>query len=336
MIRISNLPSFLAGAIMTPDRQTTLRNLKRLLPASLIAGLAGGGLLVLLTYVHTWCWGGIACYNHGLFDAIGTFQNLVLGILSLLLAGMLPAALSREGGTRRGSAVLAGGIAGFTAFLVLEMYSMVTAAFGHGYAAGLSDVLSLAHDTLANHALPLLAIGLAMAALAALGAFVVSFFRERAAGPSEGAAASRLILCSTVALILVAVVLPPLAAHAMLGAGMVDVNPGTALMTTAVSVERTAPDTLVLTAREVPPASVLDPGAPFSVFMNGVDVSNASACTASGFAATVEPAGGLEAIKGSEATWTGAGVLNNGTPVGVVVMAHGVDGSELVVMNLVV
>ncbi|WP_292364658.1 MULTISPECIES: hypothetical protein [unclassified Methanoculleus] len=35
---------------MAFDSHTTLRNLKRLLPASLIAGLAGGGLLVLLTY----------------------------------------------------------------------------------------------------------------------------------------------------------------------------------------------------------------------------------------------------------------------------------------------
>ncbi|WP_292364656.1 MULTISPECIES: hypothetical protein [unclassified Methanoculleus] len=261
----------------------------------------------------------------------------MLGILSLLLAGMLPAALSREGGTRRGSAVLAGGIAGFTAFLVLEMYSMVTAAFGHGYAAGLSDVLSLAHDTLANHALSLLAMALIMAALAALGAFVVSFFRERAAGPKDGAAASRLFLCSTAAIILVVAVLPPLAAHAMLGAGMIDMNlnPGTTVsMMTAISVERTAPDTLVLTVREVPPASVLDPGAPFSVFMNGVDVSNASACTAGGFAATVDPPGGLSAAKGSQAAWTGTGVLNNGTPVDVAVMVHGVDGSDIIVLSI--
>lgn len=270
---------------MAFDSHTTRKNLRHLLPSSLLAGLVGGGLLVLLqTCVHTWCRGGIACYNHGLFDGIGTFQNLVLGILSLLLAGMLPAALQREGGTRRDFAVLAGGIAGFTAFLVLEIYSMVTAVFGHGYAAGLSDVLSLAHDTLTNLFLPLLAIGLAMAALTALGAFVVSLSRERAAGPNEGAAASRLILCSTAALILVVVVLPPLAAHAMLGAGMIDVSPGTALMTTAVSAERTAP-------------------------------------------------GGLEGARGSETAWTGAGVSNNGTPVDVVVTAHGADGSEIIVLS---
>lgn len=171
---------------------------------------------------------------------------------------------------------------------------------------------------------------------AGLGAFVVSFFRESATGPNEDAAASRLLLCSTAAIILVVVVLPPLAAHAMLGAGAIDVNPGTALMTTAVSVERTAPDTLVLTVREAPPASVFDPGTPFSVFMNGVDVSNASACAASGFAATVDPSGGLSAVKGSQAAWTGAGVLNNGTPVEVVIMVHGVDGSEIVIMDLMV
>jgi|GEM_PF-1808804 len=320
---------------MTSEHHTTLQNLRRLLPSSLLAGLVGGGLLVVLqTYVHTWCWGGIARYNQGLFDGIGTFQGLVLGILALLLTGMLPVAMQREGGMERNFAVLAGGIAGFTAFLVLEIYSMVTAVFGHGYAAGLSDVLSLAHDTLANLFFPLLAIGLAMAALAALGAFAVSFIRERAAGPNEGAAASRLILCSTAAAILVVAVLPPLAAHAMLGAGMIDVNPGTALMTAAVSAERTAPDTLVLTVEEVPPASVLDPGAPFSVFMNGVDVSNASACGASGFAAMVEPPGGLSAAEGSEAAWTGTGVSNNGTPVDIVVMAHGVDGSEIIVLSL--
>lgn len=322
---------------MTPDRQTTLQNLRRLLPAALFAGLVGGGLLVVLpTHVHTWCRGGIACYNHGLFDGIDTFQGLVLGILSLLLAGMLPAALQREGGMKRDFAVLAGGIAGFTAFLVLEMYSMVTSVFGHGYAAGLSDVLSLAHETLANLFLPLLAIGLAMAALAALGAFVVSFIRERAAGPSEGAAASRLLLCSTAAIILVVVVLPPLAAHAMLGAGMIDANPGTAMVMTTVSAERTAPDAIVLTVEDAPPASVLDPGAPFSVLMNGVDASNASACAASGFAATVDPPGGLEAARGSEAAWTGAGASNNGTPVDVVVTAHGADGSEIIVLSLMV
>lgn len=321
---------------MTPDRQTTLQNLRRLLPASLLAGLVGGGLLALLTHVHTWCRGGIACYNHGLFDGIGTYQSLVLGILSLLLAGMLPAALQREGGMKRDFAVLAGGIAGFTAFLVLEIYSMVTTVFGHGYAAGLSDVLSLAHETLANLFFPLLAIGLTMAALAALGAFVVSFLREREAGPKDGAAASRLILCSTAAIILVVVILPPLAAHAMLGAGMIDVNPGTAMVMTTVSAERTAPDAIVIAVEEAPPASVLDSGAPFSVFMNGVDVSDASACAASGFAATVDPPGGLEAARGSEAAWTGAGVSNNGTPVDVVVTAHGADGSEIIVLSLMV
>ncbi len=321
---------------MTPDRQTTLQNLKRLLPSSLLAGLVGGGLLVVLqTYVHTWCWGGIARYNQGLFDDIGTFQGLALGILSLLLAGMLPAALQREeDGIRRDFAVLAGGITGFTAFFVLDIYSMVTAVFGHGYAAGLSDVLSLACDTLANLFFPLLAIGLAMAALAVLGAFVVSFFRERAGGPNEGAAASRLILCSTAAAILVVAVLPPLAAYAMLDAGMIDVNPRTAMVMTTVSAERTAPDTLVLTVEEVPPASVLDPGAPFSVFMNGVDVSTASACAASGFAATIDPPDSLSATEGSRATWTGAGVSNNGTPVDVVVVARGADGSEIIVLSL--
>jgi len=321
---------------MTFDRPATLQNLKRLLPASLFAGLVGGGLLALLTHVHTWCWSDIACYNHGLFDGIGTYQNLVLGILALLLAGMLPVALSREGGANRSAAVLAGGIAGCVAFLINELHFTTILVFGHGSSAGPGDLLSAICSTLANHALPLLAIGLAMAVLAALGAFVVSFFRERAAGPDEGAAASRLILCSTAAAILVIAVLPPLAAHAMLGAGMIDVNPGTALMTAAVSAERTAPDAIVITVEEVPPASVLDPDLPFSVFMNGVDVSNASACAASGFAATVDPTGGLAAVRGSQAAWTGGGVSNNGTPVYVVVMAHGTDGSEIIVLSLMI
>jgi len=322
---------------MTSDRQTTLQNLKRLLPSSLFAGLVGGGLLgVLLTYVHTWCWSGIACYNHGLFDAIDTFQGLVLGMLSLLLIGMLPVALQREGGTRRDSAVLAGGVAGFVAFLINEIHFRAILVFGHGNPAGIGDLLSAICSTLTNHLLPFLAVGLFMVALAALGAFIVSFFREKAAGPNEGAAASRLLLCSTAAAILVVAVLPPLAAHAMLGAGMVDMNlnPGTALITTIVSAERTAPDTLVLTVHEAPPASVFDPGAPFSVFMNGIDVSNASACAASGFAATVDPPGGLSAVEGSQAAWKGTGVLNNGTPVDVVVMVHGIDGSDLIVMDL--
>lgn len=320
---------------MTLEHHTTLHNLRRLLPASLFAGLVGGGLLVVLpTYVHTWFWGGIVCYNHGLFDTIGTFQGLVLGILSLLLTGILPVALQRESGMKRDFAVLAGGIAGCVAILVNYLHSQITSIFGHGYAPELSDILAAIIFPFANHALPLLAIGLAMAALAALGAFVISFIRERAAGPNEGAATSRLLLCSTAAIILVIVVLPPLAAHAMLDVGMIDVNPRTALMTTLVFAERTAPDAIVLTVREGPPATIFDHRKPFSVLMNGFDVSDASACTASGFAATVDPPGGLSAAKGSEAAWTGTGVLNNGTPVDVVVMAHGVDGSDLIVMNL--
>jgi hypothetical protein len=319
---------------MTPDRQTIPQNLKRLLPASLIAGLIGGGLLALLTHAHTWCWGGIVCYNHGLIDAIGTFQNLLLGILSLILTGMLAVALQREARMKRDFAVLAGGVAGFTAFFVFELQSMITSVFGHGYAAGLSDVLSAICFPLANHALPLLAIGLSMAALATLGAFTVSYFRERATGPNDGATASRLIPGSTAAIILVVVVLPPIAAHAMLSAGMIEMNlnPGTAVsMMTVVSVERTAPDAIVITAREVPLASVLDPEAPFSVFMNGVNVSDASACAGSGLDVTVDPSGGLSVLKGSQAAWTGTRVLNNGTPVGVMVMLHGVD-----VLNLMV
>lgn len=318
------------------DRRTALQNQKHLLPSSLFAGLVGGGLLVvLLTYVHKWCWGGIACYNHRLFDGIGTFQSLMLGILSLLLTGMFAVALQREGGTNRNSAVFAGGIAGCIAYLVNELHFTVILVFGHGSPAGIGDLLSAIFSTLTNHLFPFLAIGLFMAAIAALGAFIVSFFREKAAGPNEGAAASRLFLCSTAAAILV-VVLPPLAAHAMLGAGMVDMSPSMAMMMTTVSAERTAPDTIAITVREVPLASVLDPGAPFSVFMNGVDASNASACAESGLGVTVEPPGGLSAVEGSQAAWTGTGVLNNGTPVDIVVMLHGVDGSDLIVLNLMI
>ncbi|WP_054848134.1 hypothetical protein [Methanoculleus chikugoensis] len=142
---------------MTSDRPTTLQNLKRLLPASLFAGLVGGGLLALLTHVHTWCWGGdIACYNHGLFDGIGTYQNLVLGILSLLLAGMLPVALSREGRANRSAAVLAGGIAGFVAFLINELHFTTLLIFDHGSppAGAGGDLLSAICSTLVNHPLP--------------------------------------------------------------------------------------------------------------------------------------------------------------------------------------
>lgn len=321
---------------MPPDRHTTLQNLKHFLPASLFAGLVGGGLLVvLLTYVHKWCWGGIACYNHRLFTGIGTFQSLVLCILSLLLAGMLSVVLQREGGANRNSAVLAGGIAGCAAVLINYLHSQITSVFGHGYAPDVSDVLSAICFPLANYALPLLAISLSMAALAALGAFVVSFFRERAAGPNDGAAASRLFLYSAAAVILVAVVLPPLAAHAMLGAGMVDMSPSMAMIMTTVFAERTAPDTIAITVREVPLASVLDHGAPFSVFMNGVDVSDASACAASGLDVTVDPPEGLSVVEGSQAAWTGTGVLNNGTPVDVAVMVHGVDGSDIIVLNFI-
>jgi hypothetical protein len=320
---------------MAFDSQTIPQNLKHLLPSSLFAGLVGGGLLVvLLTYVHTWCWGGITCYNYRLFTGIGTFQSLMLGTLSLLLIGMLAVALQREGGMNRNSAVLAGGIAGCIAYLVNELHFTVILVFGHGSPAGIGDLLSAICSTLTNHLLPFLAIGLSLAALAALGAFIVSFFREKAVGPNEGAAASRLFLCSTAAAILVVVVLPPLAAHAMLGAGMVDMSPSMAMMMTTVSTERTAPDTLVLTAREVPLASVLDHRKPFSVFMNGVDVSDASACAASGLDVTVDPPGGLSVVKGSQAAWTGTGVLNDGTPVEVVVMVHGVDGSEVIIMDL--
>lgn len=46
------------------------------------------------------------------------------------------------------------------------------------------------------------------------------------------------------------------------------------MIMTTVFAERTAPDTIVITVREVPLASVLDPEAPFSVFVNGVDGSD--------------------------------------------------------------
>ena len=321
---------------MPPEEHTALQDLRRLLPASFLAGLVAGGLLALLTHAHAWCWGGIACYNHGLFGAVGTYQNLVLGILSLFLAGTLPAALSREGEGRRDAAVLAGGIAGFVAFLINELNFRIIMVFGRGSSAGPGDLLSAICSTLANHALSLLAMGLFTAALAALGAFVASHFRERAAGPDEGAAASRLLLCSTAALILIVAVLPPLAAHAMLGAGMIDVNPGTAMTMTTVSAERTAPDTIVVTVEEAPPASVLDPDLAFSVFIDGVDVSTGAACAAHSFAATVDPPGGLFAAEGAEAAWTGAGVSNDGTPVNVVVTAHGADGSEVIVLSRMV
>ncbi|MBP2145378.1 hypothetical protein J2129_000832 [Methanofollis sp. W23] len=50
---------------------------------------------------------------------------------------------------------------------------------------------------------------------------------------------------------------------------------------------------------------------------------------------TVEPADGLQAVEGSQATWRGTVFENNTTPVTLTVIAHGTDGSdsELVVLD---
>lgn len=319
---------------MTPDHSTALRDLKYLPLSALFAGLGGGGLLVLLTsYFRKWCWDDIACYNHSLFDGASSHQILVLGILVLFLVGMLSAALQRKDGERQVSIGLAGGISGIITFGIYVLNFEVALLLSHGSTALLQDLfLAISHD-LVSHPLTFLGLALAMAGLTAFGAVIFSSRRATAADPEEGVRVSRLLLGSTILLILAVAVLPPFAAHAMLAIGVVDVNPSTAMIMTVVSVERTAPDTLVFTAHKVPPASALDPEVPFSIIMNGIDVSSATACAAGGFSATVDPPGGLSAARGSQAAWQGAVISNNDTPVDVTVMVHGADGSDLLVLN---
>ncbi|MBN2254836.1 MAG: hypothetical protein JW736_03960 [Deltaproteobacteria bacterium] len=303
-----------------------------LLRSSLIAGLICGGLLVFLTsYAPGLCWGDIILYSR-LIEDISTFQGLMLVILILLLTGMFPAALRRCGDCRAQN-VLSGGISGFMAFFVSCFLVTVTSLFGHRTPVGFQDLLD-AICLLAGNCLIILAYALFMAVIAAIGAVSLTFISVKTTGCKEGDRSSRLILGSMAVLIVAVTILPPLCAHAMLDSGAMDVeDPWYFFLETAVSVERTAPDTLVITFDVIPTTSVLDTRMPFSVFMNGADVSNASACAASDFAATVEPAGGLTAVEGSQAAWQGAGVMNNGSAVDVAIMVHGKDGTNLVILN---
>lgn len=309
-------------------KEQTLKNLTRLLPASLLAGILGGGMLVFLTaYLHRWSWRGLIGYTYGFLDSISILQVMMLGILVLFFAGMLAIVL-HPGKTGKAQAAFAGAVSGCTVFLVNEVHMMVSDTLRHESTDLVGDLVHQITYLLLNHLVPLLLLALFMAALAVLGALFLSFFRERAGGTDAKNRASRLVLGTTALLILALTLLPPLVAHAMPGTE----NTVAAIGMTVISVERTAPDTIVLTAQEVPDASVLA-DSPFTVYLNGVDVSNASTLAASGLAMTIEPAGGLQAVEGSRATWQGTVFEDNSTPVNLTVIAHGTDGSEQVVLD---
>ncbi|QYZ78030.1 hypothetical protein E2N92_00585 [Methanofollis formosanus] len=305
--------------------EQTLQNLTRLLAASLLAGLLGGGLLVFLTTsLHRWCWSGLVDSHYGFLDSITILQAIMLGILLLFFAGMLAVAL--HPGKTPAQAVVAGVVSGCTVFLVNEVHILIADCLGHGSTDLVGDLVRQISYLLLTHPVPLLYLALFMAALAVLGALFLFSIREKAGGPDEKARASRMVLGTMALFILALTFLPPLVAHAMPGTQ----NTVAAIGRTVISAERTAPDTLVLTAREVPAASALaDPH--FSVYLDGVEVSDADAAAA--IAVSVEPADGLQAFKGSQAAWQGAAVHNNGTPVNVAVAAHGADGSKLFVFD---
>ncbi|MBP2145384.1 hypothetical protein J2129_000838 [Methanofollis sp. W23] len=308
------------------NTEQTLQNLTRLLLASLLAGLLGGGMIVFLrSYVYDWCWYDLLSFEHGIFFTIGCAHTLVLCFLTLFLAGMLAVALYP--GKSRAQAAFAGGVSGCMACLVFVVHTLVSDLLSHGSVDLVGDLIFHA-SLILSHALSLMFLTLTMVVFAALGALILFSSLEKATTPEENARASRLVLGSTVLIILVFMVLPPLVAHAMPGTE----NTGAAIGRTVISLERTAPDTIVLTAQEVPVASALaDPH--FMVYIDGIEVSNASAAAASGLAVTVEPADGLQAVQGSQATWKGTAVMNNGTPVSVAVAAHGADGSKQFVFD---
>jgi len=305
---------------------TNFPDFGHLLPASLLAGLIGGGLLVFLTScVHAWCWDGIPGFRYGIFESISSIQYILLGTLTLFLSGMLAVVLRPV--ETRAQAFLVGGISGFTVFLVNEIHFNISLLLGQGSTDLAGDLIHNLSYQLASFPLQFLFMALVMTGLAVLGAFILFSFSEKAAGPEEETRASLVIPGSKVLIILVVLVLPPLAAHMMSGAKMVSVNPSETMISTHISLERTAPDAIILTAHEVPA------GSHFSVYLDGVDVSNASASASKGFVGTVEPSDGLQAIGGSEATWQGAGVMSNGTPLDFTIKVHGADGSEIVVLN---
>ncbi|WP_067051203.1 hypothetical protein [Methanofollis ethanolicus] len=316
-------------------KEQTLTALKRLLPASLLAGLLCGGLLKFLSsYADTWCWHGIICLNHGIFDTVSTLHALVLSILALFLSGMLAVALQRGEVESQVQAAFAGGVSGCMVCLVIMVYARVSDLLSRG-STDLVEGLIYEVSFILRLAPSVLLWALIMAVLAVLGALLLFSSQEKTATPGENARASRLVIGSTAFIILALMVIPPLVAHLMLGAGMIGVHPSAAIGMTVISVERTAPDAIVLTARDIPSASALaDP--PFSVYLNGVVVSNASAAAASGLDVSVDPAGGLQAAEGSRAAWKGTAVMNNGTPVSVAVAVHGIDGSKQFVLDILV
>ncbi|WP_342675880.1 hypothetical protein [Methanofollis sp. UBA420] len=316
-------------------KEQTLQDLKRLIPASLLAGLLGGILLVFrISYADRWCWHGIICLNHGIFDTVSTLHALVLSILIFILTGMLAVALQRGEVESLVQAAFAGGVSGCMVCPVLIANTLVSDFLRYG-GTDLVENLSFRVSSIL-HMVPITLLWIPiLAAIAAVGALILFSCREKTATPGENVLASRLVLGATAFIILALLVIPPLVAHLMLGGGMIGVHPSAAIGMTAISVERTAPDAIVLTARDIPSTSALaDP--PFSVYLNGVEVSNASAAAASGLDVSVDPAGGLQAAEGSRATWKGTAVMNNGTPVSVAVAAHGADGSEQFVLDILV
>ena len=301
-------------------KEQTLPALKRLLPTSLLAGLLGGGLLVFLrSYVYYWCWDELLGF-HGIFFAIGCAHTLMLTILTLFLTGMVAVALQRGEVGSRAQAAFAGGVSGCMVCSVLMANILVSDFLRYG---GIDPVEFLVYKIsyiLVNFAFTLFQT-LIVAAFAIAGALLLFSSREKTATPGENARASRLVLGSTVLIILALLVIPPLVTRLMFSAGMIEVYP----VMTIISLERTAPDTIVLATHNVLPGFALaDP--PYSVYIDGLDVSNASAAASSGLAVSVDPAGGLQAAEGSRATWKGAVFEDNHTPVRVVV--HGADGSE--------
>ncbi|MBP2145376.1 hypothetical protein J2129_000830 [Methanofollis sp. W23] len=242
---------------MNSETHMALQDLTRLLPASLLAGLLGGGLFVFLSsYADTWCWHDIICLNHSIFDISSTLQAFVLCILALFFTGMLAVALQRGEVGSKAQAAFAGGISGCMVFPV----NMVHIEVSDLLRLGSTDPIGFLIDSISYVIINLpsiLFLDLILAALVVLGALILFSSLEKAATPEENTRTSRLVLGSTVLIILVCMIIPPLVARLMIGAGMIRVHSSAALMGTFISLEHTVPDTIVLTAREVPPTFTL-------------------------------------------------------------------------------
>lgn len=304
---------------MNNYRNSTSMNLVFIGKAATV-GLAGGLILIVIYSILgiTWIWPSFMFYNLWQIQMVQAISAMLLmsiltGIVSIVVNfssikdgnGSYNIIALTASGIVSGIATIAPGLATFILPVMLQ--------------SPMNEMeLLLAPSTL------MLAPLIIVTASAVIYPMLISR-REYSKVKPNTQKGDRKILLAVSIMVILTIAVPPVTANIMANTGLLSSTDYTYWYTVVVTVDRTSNDTITIKNSGGDDVDRLDTSIPFTILVNGKDVSNSEAAEKSGMSVIINPASGLGREAGSSVNITGIDVMpqnleyNNGS---ILVIAH--------------